>query len=268
MLRVGLVGCGTIGSRVARTVEQRHRARARIVGLHDSNPRQAQSLQRRLRSRPPILSLAELIRRSDLVVEAASVVVAAEVARRCLRAHRDVIVMSSGGLLLDRTWRRAAARSRGRVFLPSGALAGLDGVRAMGMGRIREVSLITSKPPRALETAPYVKRRGLTLGRLRRARVIFRGHAGSVVRAFPQNTNVAATLALASGLPPRRVRVQVVADPSLRRNVHELRVVGDSGSLQCRIESRPSANPKTSELAVQSAAAALERLFGRIIIGT
>ena len=158
MLRVGLVGCGTIGSRVARTVEQRHRARARIAGLHDSNPRQAQSLQRRLRSRPPILSLAELIRRSDLVVEAASVAVAAEVARRCLRAHRDVIVMSSGGLLLDRTWRRAAARSRGRVFLPSGALAGLDGVRAMGMGRIRAASLTTSKPPRALEAAPYVKR--------------------------------------------------------------------------------------------------------------
>ena len=78
----------------------------------------------------------------------------------------------------------------------------------------------------------------------------------------------AAALSLASGLPESRIRVRVVADPSVRRNRHEVEVVGDCGRIQCRIESRPSANPKTSELAVRSAVATLHRIFDNISIGT
>ena len=268
MVRVGLVGCGTIGSRLARALQQRYPHDARIAALHDVDPARARALQRRLRPPPPILSLSRLIRASDLVMEAASVDAAGEVVRRALAARRDVFVMSVGGLLRDQRWRRQARRMDRNVFIPSGALAGLDGVKAMATGRIRRLTLTTRKPPRALAEAPLVRRRGLRLSQLSRPTLLFEGSPRAVVRAFPQNTNVAAALALAAGRSGGRARVRVVADPSIRRNVHELDVESAGGRMTCRIESRPSANPKTSEMAVRSAIAALGRVFDAVLIGT
>jgi aspartate dehydrogenase len=266
MVRVGLVGCGTIGSRVARALNRKYAKTARITALHDSNPAHARSLQRRLTPRPAVLPLDSLIRRCDLIIEAASSSIAGPLVVRALRANRDILVMSVGGLLRG-NWKRHAHRSRGRVLIPSGALAGLDGVKALAVGRLRRASLTTRKPPRALADAPYVRRHGLRLERLTRARVIFEGTPRAAVRAFPQNTNVAAALALASG-SSARARIRVIADPAIARNIHELDVEGDCGRIRCRIESRPSGNPKTSELAVRSAVAALDRLFGAVAIGT
>lgn len=277
MVRVGLVGCGTIGSRLALALQQDYRSCARVVALHDVEPKHARVLATQLRSsprtavvrgEPAICTLPELIRRSDLVLEAASPAIAAEVAVRALRAHRKVFIMSVGGLLRDRSWQRMAAQSRGQVYIPSGALAGLDGVKAMALGRIRRVRLTTSKPPRALASAPYVQRKRLNLTRLTQPTLIFQGSPQAVVQGFPQNTNVAAAVTLASGVPSSRIRIRVVADPTLRRNRHELEVEGDGGRLQCVIESRPSTNPKTSELAVRSALATLRQLFSPVHIGT
>jgi aspartate dehydrogenase len=104
--------------------------------------------------------------------------------------------------------------------------------------------------------------------RLRRPTMIFEGSPTAVVKAFPQNTNVAAALMLASGIMPSRMRVRVVADPTSRINVHEVEVRGDCGRIRCTIQSRPSTNPKTSELAIRSAIATLGRLFDRVVIGT
>ena len=277
MVRVGLVGCGTIGSQLAFALQRGYPDAARIVALHDVDRAHAMALRRRLIDAPPIVSLPELIRRSQLIVEAASADVAAQVVRRTLRANRSVFVMSVGGLLRDRSWQRLASRSRGKIYVPSGALAGLDGVKALAVGRIRRLSLTTRKPPRALASAPYVLRKHLHLERLTRPSVIFEGSPRAAVEAFPQNTNVAATLTLAasrSGVrwsddhPRTRVRIRVVADPTIRVNVHELEVEGDCGRLRCRVESRPSINPKTSEIAVRSAVATLGRLFDSVLIGT
>lgn len=268
MVRVGLIGCGTIGSRLALALQQRYAHAARISALHDSNPAHASALQRRLHAHPPLSTLPELIRKSDVVVESASSEIASHVVSAALRAHRSVLVMSVGGLLTHRGWRRAVGRSRGRVYVPSGALAGLDGIKALAVGRIRRVSLTTSKPPRALASAPYVVRKKLRLTGLRRAVTIFEGSATAAVKAFPQNTNVAAALTLASGVSGEQARIRVVADPALRRNRHEVDVEGDCGRVRCQIESEPSRNPKTSELAVRSAIATLQRLFDPILIGT
>ena len=276
MVRVGLVGCGTIGSAVAKALRRRYGALAKITALHDVDPTRATTLAKQLHPVPPVVSFPTLLRQSHLVIEAASVDAAARVVAQALRAHRDVLVMSAGGLLSDQAWIRAARRSRGKVYLASGALIGLDGVKAMAVGRVRSACLTTRKPPQAFASAPYVRQRGLHLEQLRRPSVIFEGSPEAVVRAFPQNTNIAATLTLAlrchgSAMrqgPVARPRIRVVADPTIRRNVHELEVEGDCGRIQCRIESVPSANPKTSELAVRSAIATLDRLFGSVLIGT
>lgn len=268
MVRVGLVGCGAIGARLAEAIERRYAHTARLVAIHDREPRHAQRLQRRLRRAPPIVTLPQLIRKSQVILEAASVDAAAKLVPLALAAHRDILVMSVGGLLKSSRWQAAASRSRGRVFIPSGALSGLDGIKAMAVGRIRRLTLTTSKPPRSLSGAPYVLKRRLRLDGLRRPTIIFEGTPRQAVAAFPQNTNVAAALALAGGRAGARARIRVVADPSLRRNVHDVSVVGDCGEITCRIQSRPSVNPKTSELAVRSAVATLDRLFSRVQLGT
>ena len=256
MVRVGLIGCGTIGSQLARAIQRTYAHSARIVALHDVDGNRARTLQQRLRPRPALTSLSQLIQRSDLVLEAASAAVAAGVAKRALDANRDVLIMSVGGLLYNTSWRRSLRTSRGTLHVPSGALAGLDGIKAMALGRLTRVTLTTSKPPRAL---------GLTA---RRRRVVFDGSAREAVKAFPQNTNVAAALTLAAGVSPDRPHVRVIADPAIRRNTHEVEIEGDGGRIQCRVESRPSANPKTSELAIHSAIATLGRLFDPLQIGT
>ncbi len=276
MVRVGLVGCGTIGRRLAQTLRRSYPHLARLSAIHDGDMAQAIALRRFLRSSVRIVSLNELIRRCELVIEAASADAAVDVAVRALRAHRDVLIMSVGGLLRNNAWRRIARRSQGSVWIPSGALAGLDGVKALAVGTIKRVSLTTRKPPQALAAAPYILQNRIELDCLKVPRLLFEGSPLEVVKAFPQNTNVAATLALAvsgqaepkakKGSPP--ILVRVIADPTLSANVHELEVEGDCGRIHCRVESRPSANPRTSELAVRSAIATLSRIFEPIRLGT
>ena len=185
--------------------------------------------------------------------------------------------MSTGGLLANRArWQRIAKTSGGCLYVPSGALCGLDGVKAMALGTIRRIRLTTRKPPHALASAPFVHTNRLQLDRLRRATVLFEGSPSDTVKAFPQNTNVAASVALACRGPHRSARtgsprpiVRVIADPTLRVNVHELEVEGDCGRISVRVENRPSAtNPKTSELAVRSALVTLRQIFESVKIGT
>ena len=268
MVRIGLVGCGTIGSQLARELQRHYPTHARITALHDVDHHRARALQRQLHPAPPITSLPQLIRRSQLVIEAASADAAREVVFRALRARRDVFVMSAGGLLHDRRWQALARRTGRKVYVPSGALAGLDGVAAMAVGCIRRMSLTTRKPPKALAAAPGLGRARLHLDRLKGPVVVFDGSPEEAVRRFPQNTNVAAALTLSGGDAATRRRIRVVADPAIRRNIHELEVESDCGRIRCRIESRPSTNPKTSELAVRSAVATLGRLFDPVVIGT
>lgn len=270
MITVGLVGCGAIGTRLAHTVEQEFYGLARIVALYDVQVRLAHQLAQQLkRSHPAPCSLPQLIRRSQFIIEAASVSAVRRVVPAVLRAKKRVLVMSVGGLLEGSLWRRILRSREARVHVPSGALAGLDGIKAMAVGKIYRISLTTRKPPAGLVEAPYVKRKKLRLSKLRKPMLLLEGSARTVVRAFPQNANVAAALALAAGPAGRRLRVRILADPGIRRNIHEVDAEGEFGRLHCRIENVPSVrNQKTSEQAILSAIAVLRGIFSPVAIGT
>jgi aspartate dehydrogenase len=204
-----------------------------------------------------------------LVIEAASAQLAGPLAAQTLRAGRSVLIMSVGGLLMDERWRRVAARStKARLHGPSGALAGLDGVRAMARSRIRRAMLTTRKPGKSFAPLPFLLRRGLNLDALKHPVRVFRGSARWAVQAFPQNINIAAALTLACGIPASRIRVEIIADPSIKQNMHQFVVEGKAGRIECRIQSLQSRNPKTSELAILSAEAMLARLFECVTIGS
>lgn len=260
-LAIGIVGCGAIGSQLSRALARGAIPGACLAVLTDLEPGRAQTLARALSPRPRVLQLDQACRACDLLVEAAGVAAVPSVAAAVLAAHKDLLVMSVGGLLAHPGLARQFQRACRRLVFPSGALCGLDGLRAAkALGRIHSVRLVTRKPPRGLAGAPYFRSHPVRLESLKTARAVFRGSARQAIKAFPANVNVAAAVAL-TGIGPDRTRVEVIADPACRRNVHLLEVRGEFGRLQTITENVPSReNPKTSALAAASALALLASL--------
>jgi aspartate dehydrogenase len=177
----------------------------------------------------------------------------------------------SVGALADRDLfaevKRLANENRAKVYLPSGAISGLDGLKSARIGGLSRITLTTTKNPRGLQGAPFIQEKGIDLSALAGPTLIFQGSALDAVKAFPANVNVAATLFLAAG--ESDVQVNVVADPEIQINRHEILVEGDFGRISTRVENIPSpSNPKTSYLAALSAIATLRSIIEPVKIGT
>lgn len=256
MLKIGIVGSGTIGSAVARAIDE-GRIPAALAGVASRTRARAEGLARSLGTPPPVLDLPELVRASDLVVEAATGKALEEIVPACLQERRDVFVISVGGLLGHEEWFREAEARTCRILFPSGAIAGLDGVRGAVMGRVDSVTLTTRKPPRGLAGAPYVEEHGIRLDALTEETLIFEGTAREACKGFPMNVNVSAALSLA-GIGPDRTRVRILAVPGGAFNQHRIEVRGEFGRLTVEIENVPSAtNPRTGLLSIFSCIAFL-----------
>lgn len=239
-----------------------------MIGVYDADPKASRSLVARLDSHVPVLDPKTLVSRADLLIEAASPKAVEELLPQVIARKKSLLALSAGGLLRNPALIKNAIRSETPVYLPSGALAGLDAVKAAAVGKLRSVTLTTRKPPKALAGAPGIARRKINLFKIRKARVVFYGSAERAVADFPKNINVAATLALA-GVGARRTRVKIVADPKTHANSHEVTAIGSFGKLTVKTENRPSVeNPKTSQLAVYSAVAALKQILEPFRIGT
>lgn len=205
-----------------------------------------------------------------LVVEAASVDAARQYAAPLLAGGADVIIMSSGALAAPGTvaeLRRSAVAAGRRVYLPSGSIAGLDGLLAAMEDGDVEVRITTRKHPDALRDAPHLAASGIDLDSLDTELVVFDGDARDAIAGFPSNVNVAVTLATAVG-DFDRVRVSIVADPGTTRTVHRVEVTANSGTITVELANRPSPmNPKSSSLAALSALAAIRRCASPLLVG-
>ncbi len=268
MVTIGLVGCGTIGTKLAQEIQSRFRGIARLSGIYDCDPQKAIRLSHRLSAPVPFLSPREIVARCSIIIEAASSQAVGELLPHVIRHRKVILVMSTGGLLKQRKLLEKARRLKIPIYLPSGALVGLDGIKAAAIGRLRRVTLTTRKPPRAFAGAPGIARKRISISSIRSPRLLFQGSANQAVAAFPQNINVAATLALA-GIGPVRTRVRIIADPSVRQNIHEVEALGEFGRLTTRTENKPAKeNPRTSQLAVFSAIATLQQILQPVRVGT
>lgn len=189
---------------------------------------------------------------------------------RVLERGRDVLIMSVGGLLRREEWFRHASQNGCRIYVPSGAIAGLDGIKSASIGRVESISLTSRKPIAALKGSRYVAERKLGLDSLKEDTVIFEGSAEDAARAFPATSNVAVSLRLAvDPTVPVPVHVRIIAVPAGTENIHEIRVEGEFGRLSVKVENVPSKrNPRTSQLAAFSAIATLKNLTRSLRVGT
>jgi aspartate dehydrogenase len=208
-----------------------------------------------------------LVERSDLVVEAAGGHVVEDLARRTFEQRKDLMVISIGALLEHPEVLTLARERRCRLILPSGAIAGLDAVKAACVGSIDYVRLTSRKPPRALEGAPFLQEHAISLDNLTEERRLFAGPAREAVRGFPDNLNVSAALSLA-GIGPDATQVEIWAVPGLERNCHDIEVCGEFGLLRVHIENIPSENPKTGRLTALSIIRAIQDEIDCVRVGT
>ncbi len=255
-MRVGLVGCGNIGADFCIAL-QKGDIPAEISALTDIEPSKAELLLRSFQLSAKICGLEENAATADFLVECADATAVESVIDAAIKYHKDCLILSIGGLMTKPRLLEEARKHNVRVWLPSGALAGLDGVRAAREGGLHSVTLTTRKPPKGLEGAPYLIENNIRLDDLKEPKVIFEGTALEAVRAFPKNVNVAAALSLA-GVGPRQTRVRVIADPRATTNSHEIVAEGAFGRLSAITENLPSPrNAKSSYLASLSGCAEL-----------
>lgn len=266
-LTVAIVGLGAIGAHLARALDAGVEGLS-LVAVAARDRTKAEHTVAGFRAPPAVVTLPELAERAEVVVEAAPAAVFEAIAEAAIARGR-VFVPASVGALLPRMHLVARARETGaRIVVPTGALLGLDAVRAAAEGEVASVSIETRKPPRGLAGAPYLEEHGIDVSGIAEATRVFAGNAFDAARGFPANVNVAAALALA-GVGPERTRVEIWADPGVTRNTHTIRVEAAAARLTMTIENVPSeANPRTGLITPLSILACLRGLTSTLKVGT
>jgi len=242
MKRVGLIGCGAIGTVLAEAIERKLIVCDELV-VFDIDVSKAQKLKKALKFPVKIVvNLEEMITaKPKVIVEAAGQQAVREYYNRLLKSKIDFIIMSTGALLeLD--------TSSNKLHFPAGAIGGLDALEAASNAGIDEITLTSRKNPKAFGKSNLQES------------IIYEGLAAEAAELYPREMNVAATIALT--VKPARVKVQVVSDPNLNRNTHEIHVKWRFGEMTMRFANDPHPeNPHTSALAAWSAISLLKILI-------
>jgi len=254
-MKIGIIGCGAIGSDVAKAVNEMEEIEE--IYMYDIIEEKGKNLAEKL-EKAKFEKVDSFLQKVDIIFEAASQQAVYEYAEKVIEAGKDLIIMSIGALLDDNFRERLikkAKEKKCKIYLPSGAVAGLDGIKAASIGGLDEVTLVTTKAPEAF--GEHFEKRT----------VLFDGNAREAVKLFPKNINVAACLSLA-GIGFNRTKVKVVADPVIKFNSHKILAHGKFGRLRAEVENLPSPkNPSTSYLASLSAIAVIKKIVNPLQIG-
>lgn len=267
MKKIGIVGCGAIGEKVALFINKNLSKKAVVYALADKNKSRASGLNQKLSSQAKIETIKTLTRQVDLVIEAASQPAAEKVIEQALTFKKDVIILSVGALIKNPVYLKKFSQKNIRLYVPSGAIAGIDALASLAKGNLKKINLTTSKPPLGLKEAACLKNKKINLETLREPKIIFSGDVKKAIKYFPRNINVAATLLLASRF--EKVKVVIKADPKIKRNIHQIEAEASEAKIKIEVENIPSPeNPKTSLLAILSTQRLLEKIFSPLKIGT
>jgi aspartate dehydrogenase len=264
---VGIAGLGAIGGVVA------HRLAAGLPGLRLEavavrDAAKAGAWLKANRIEAAIVPLAELPRRCDVVVECLPPAHLAEIAGPVIDAGKIFVPLSVGTLLTHIDLVERARETGARILVPTGALLGLDAVRAAAEGEIRSVRMVTRKPPKGLEGAPHLVANNISVAGLTAPLRVFSGTAREGARGFPANVNVAAALSLA-GIGADATQLEIWADPAATRNMHTIEVDSDSARFSMTIEGIPTPeNPRTGKLTALSVIALLRGLTATMRVGS
>jgi aspartate dehydrogenase len=268
-MRIGLIGAGTIGKRLIQELKKDEYFE--LVGVYDKSAEKLKSLKD-----VELKGIDELIDGCELIIEAASKEAVKTYVKKALLNNKDVFVMSVGGLLEDLEILDIAKEKQRKIYIPSGAICGIDGVKACCLSGIKSIILTTRKNPKAFQGAPYISKKNIDLYNIKESQILFEGDVLEAVQNFPANINISASLALCliniQGINKDTLRklfkVKIIADPTINVNIHHLYIESQAGKINITCENLPDEkNPKTSKLAIYSAISTLKKLKENILIG-
>jgi aspartate dehydrogenase len=240
--KVGLIGAGAIGTVLAEAIELKLVVCDELV-VYDFEVAKAEKLKASLKFPVTIAkNIDELLAsKPKVIVEAASQAAAKEYVPKIVKSKIQLIVMSTGALLdMD--------VDLNRVHVPSGAIGGIDAISSAALAGISEIKLTSRKNPKAFGKTSTQEE------------VIYEGSAEEAAKKYPREMNVAATLAIT--VKPAKVHVQVVSDPKVTRNTHQIHVKWQYGEMNLQFQNDPHPdNPHTSALAAWAAIRLLKSLL-------
>ncbi len=247
-MRIGIIGCGYIGTLITTHFKNE------VKACYDRNP-ERMKVTSDIIGEDIACSFEELVEMDlDLVVESASGDAVRELVPKILKNGMDVMVMSVGALtdsaFLDEV-KKVASTNNCRIYIPHGAVGGLDALRAASLVEVKKVVLTTRKNPESLGV------------KVMKEKVLFEGTASDAVKEYPKNVNVSAAVSLAA---EREAEVRIIADPSVDTNIHEIYAEGEFGKMNLLFNNLPSENKRTSMLAALSAVNLIKTLKSEIFI--
>lgn len=254
-MKLGIIGCGAIGTDVATAADKMNEIKK--IYLYDIKKEASHKLFKSLK-KAEVKPVKHFLSDVDVVFEAASQQAVEEYAEMVIKAGKDLVIMSVGSLYNKKFRKRLediARENKCKIYLPSGAVCGIDGILSASIDVIDEITLVTTKSPE-------------TLGKkFDKRTVVFKGNAIDAVKKFPMNINVAGSLSLA-GMGFDKTKVEIVVDPVVTRISHKILAHGKFGRLRAEVENMPNPNnPKSSYMASLSAIATLKRIINPIQIG-
>ena len=266
-IKVGIIGCGAIGSNIARFIDTELEESMRLVGVYDIDTGRVNSLIPTLSKKTVCILPDRLIDEAELVIEAAQIDVAREVIEKAVEKNKDVVILSVGVFVQYPQIVSLIQNYKGIVYVPSGAICGLDGLSSLRRGGIKRIVLTTSKPPRSLTGVAYLKDRNIDVLKIKEETVVFKGDINGAIEHFPRNINVAAAIFLASQFA--NIEVVVKVDPNLERNTHRIEVDAEAAHIVVEVANIPSPeNPKTSYLTILATQNLLQKITSHIRVGS
>ena len=251
-----------MGTQIALAIDS-GKISAILTHVFDDSKEKSKLLVEKLTNKPEIVENSHLLSSNpvDIVVEAASQDAVRDASLSVLQNKKDLMIMSVGALLDESIYdilSDACKDFKKTIYLPSGAIAGLDGIKSV-KDELEFLAITTTKHPRSLKGAKFFETSDINLDEINSPTVIFEGIAKEAVSLFPANINVAALLSL-SGIGSEKTNVKIIADPNTDKNTHHIEAEGKFGKMIFTIENYPDENnPKTSRLAILSAIETLRK---------
>jgi aspartate dehydrogenase len=251
MQTIAIIGCGAIGEAVAGYLADRQSVEI-VVAIVEAGME--------ARARTVFGDNVEIVqtfdranRQVNLAVDCAGHSALRQHGATILSQGIDLITVSSGALADAQLHESliAAARDGGaQLRVVSGAIGALDVLAAGSIGALAHVTYRGRKPPAGWRGSAAEEK--LNLDAISKAEVHFRGTARAAALEYPKNANVAASVALA-GVGFDATKVELIADPTIERNIHEVEAEGDFGRFTFRIEGNSlPGNPRSSSITAMS----------------
>lgn len=222
--RIGVIGYGYIGRYLCQQIQENPEWGLELAFVWNRDTSKLSDLR-------PGLALDDLAqlgsRWPDLVVECAHPDISRQYGETILRTA-DYLPLSVNAMAdaeLEARLVAAAKTHEKRIFIPHGALIGLDNlveVRDMW----QEVTITFRKHPNNIDFSES----GIDGSNISEPTIVYDGPVRGIAQKFPRNVNTMTTCALATvGLD--RCRAVLEADPALEVAIAEVHAVGKDGSI-------------------------------------